>query len=242
MVPLFQNMLSAIAHVHSANIVHRDIKPENFLCSGELQNVKLCDFGFAVVLPESGRLTGVFGTPPYMSPEMLKSSHNTKSDIWSMGVMFFFMLSGGKYPYEPKERSSAGMKQAIKDGAQLRDFKSPQQVTVESKQLTIALLDRDPDTRLTAQEAMQHPFFWKGCKATSSSLSEMSTAAPSETSAATSERDAFNGGRDMSPLPSEVRDIAQTPAMKVMARTKMPTASKGQFVDKTPASTLIFDL
>lgn len=241
MVAVFQNMLSAIAHVHSVNVVHRDIKPENFLCSGELENVKLCDFGFAVALPESGRLTGVYGTPPYMSPEMLKTSHGVKTDMWSMGVMFHFMLSGGKYPYEPKERTSAGMKQAIKDGSQLRDFKSPSQVTIESKQLTIALLDRDAETRLTAQEAMQHPFFWKGCKGTSSP-SELSTAVPScESSAAVSERD-VSGGRDMSPLPPEVRDVTQTPAMKVMARRQIPTASKGQFVEKPRAATLIFDL
>jgi len=225
MVPVFQQMLIGIAHVHSANIVHRDIKLENFLCSGtNLESIKLCDFGFAIVLPASGSLTGVYGTPPYMSPEMLANAHDAKTDVWSMGVLCHFVLSGGKFPYEPMERTSAAMKKVVSDGAQLVDFEAPRNVTLEAKQFTMTLLDREKSTRPTALEALQHPLFCKVGRAHSPTPSEQSTVA--------SERDvAFSGGGDPSPTPSEL-DIAPTPAINVLAKQKsVPPmlASKGHF-------------
>lgn len=85
---LVVEMLLGVAHVHSVHVVHRDIKPENFLLGGDGgRRVKLCDFGLAAELPPGGLLSGVFGTSPYMSPEMAAGrGHGLATDLWSYGV------------------------------------------------------------------------------------------------------------------------------------------------------------
>merc|ERR1719296_155521 len=83
----FRGMLAGIAAVHSAGVVHRDIKPDNFICTARGRTVKLCDFGLAGLLCEDVvGLTGIYGTAPFLSPEMLKKlAYGTKTDVWSLG-------------------------------------------------------------------------------------------------------------------------------------------------------------
>lgn len=79
-------------------IIHRDLKPANILVHQEV--FKICDFGFAKLFGESGRMARTFvGTPIYMSPQVLSQKHYTsKTDVWSLGVMFYELLFG-KLPY-----------------------------------------------------------------------------------------------------------------------------------------------
>lgn len=160
-ISLFRQMLSAVAHLHSLHIAHRDIKFENFLCVGKgFECVKLCDFGFATTVQPGKKMTRAFGTPPYMSPEMVTGrSYDLKTDVWAIGVCCYFLLSGGHFPYEPTVRTSAGMKEAIAEGSDISaDFSTEKNVTFIAKNFTISLLDRNPSRRLTAEEALQHRF------------------------------------------------------------------------------------
>lgn len=99
---LFKEMTLGVDHVHRCRVVHRDIKPSNFLLGGPAcTTVMLADFGLAVTLPERGRLRGVFGTPPYMSPEMAGNcGHSTSTDVWSLGASCYLLFLGS-YPYAP---------------------------------------------------------------------------------------------------------------------------------------------
>merc|ERR1712032_1489498 len=109
---LFAQMLRACDHIHKLGIVHRDIKPDNFLTKQSV--VKMCDFGLADVMPATLGLCGVFGTAPYMAPEMLKNHrYGCKVDIWSMGVVAYVLLFG-EFPYTPAERTSLAMKRVIR--------------------------------------------------------------------------------------------------------------------------------
>jgi serine/threonine protein kinase len=103
-VPILQGILAGLEAAHAMGVVHRDLKPGNvFLArSGGVFSVKLLDFGIAKVMDAAGGMgtktsTGaLLGTPAYMSPEQVKSAKDVdgRSDLWSVGVMFYEMLTG----------------------------------------------------------------------------------------------------------------------------------------------------
>ena len=102
-VPIMNDILDAIAYAHEKGVVHRDIKPSNILISND-GKVKILDFGIAKILYDEGNIltkTGVrIGTVVYMSPEQVQCKESDiRSDIYSLGVTFFQMLTG-KSPYD----------------------------------------------------------------------------------------------------------------------------------------------
>ena len=90
----------ALDYAHKHNVVHRDIKPANVMYDPEIKQVKLTDFGIARITDSSKTKTGmVLGTPSYMSPEQLSGKKvDGRSDLFSLGVMFYQMISG-KLPF-----------------------------------------------------------------------------------------------------------------------------------------------
>ena len=110
-VELIKQTASALGHAHHHGILHRDLKPENIMIAEMTDGsemVKVLDFGIAQIMQgtaeedddfETDRLTSVgevFGTPPYMSPEQSKSTHDltTATDIYSLGIIFYELLEG----------------------------------------------------------------------------------------------------------------------------------------------------
>ena len=91
---IFQQLSSAIAYLHSLNIVHRDIKLENILIDGR-RNIKITDFGFSVYVVDK-KLKIFCGTPSYMPPEivMRREYYGPPVDCWSLGVLLYAMLCG----------------------------------------------------------------------------------------------------------------------------------------------------
>ncbi|CAD8093936.1 unnamed protein product [Paramecium sonneborni] len=90
----FYQIAQAILYLHEKDIVHRDIKADNIL----LQNsdVKVCDFNWSTFLPNGGKAKPCFcGTTEYMPPEIIrKEKHDKAVDIWSMGILLYYMLHG----------------------------------------------------------------------------------------------------------------------------------------------------
>jgi len=165
---MLRDMLLGLEYVHGRRVVHRDIKPSNFLiCTlGERAVVKLGDFGMAAKLPRhGGKLTGCYGTAPYMSPEMCASwGHDQSTDIWSFGATAYVLLCGN-FPYLPTEMNSKAMKLAILSGACRPTFTRPRGCQKASKQLEAflpRLLERSPARRCTAELALRLPL----CKET----------------------------------------------------------------------------
>ncbi|XP_061880388.1 calcium/calmodulin-dependent protein kinase type II subunit beta-like isoform X7 [Entelurus aequoreus] len=154
-----QQILEAVLHCHQMGVVHRDLKPENLLLASKCKNaaVKLADFGLAIeVQGEQQAWFGFAGTPGYLSPEVLrKESYGKPVDIWACGVILYILLVG----YPPFwDEDQHKLYQQIKAGAY--DFPSPEwdTVTPEAKNLINQMLTINPAKRITAQEALKHPW------------------------------------------------------------------------------------
>ena len=97
---------TAVLFLHSVGIIHRDLKPENVLISKTNSEitVKLIDFGFSRVLGKLDNLKDAYGTFSYASPEILnKTPYNFKTDIWSLGVIFYLIIVG-VHPFGENEK------------------------------------------------------------------------------------------------------------------------------------------
>jgi len=161
-------MLLGIHHCHSCSVVHRDIKPDNFLVGGENgQTIKLADFGLSAILPKRGMLSGVFGTAPFMPPEMLRIGvHNEKADMWSFAVVAYVLVYGA-FPYAPKQHGAKHMKQAIVEGNPPPSFEPAVRSRTHEKcaspsdtaaMFVKSLLKREPPLRPSAQDALSNPW------------------------------------------------------------------------------------
>ncbi|XP_078421697.1 calcium/calmodulin-dependent protein kinase type II delta chain-like isoform X24 [Cetorhinus maximus] len=152
-------ILDSVNHIHQHDIVHRDLKPENLLLASKCKGaaVKLADFGLAIeVQGEQQAWFGFAGTPGYLSPEVLrKEAYGKPVDIWACGVILYILLVG----YPPFwDEDQHKLYQQIKAGAY--DFPSPEwdTVTPEAKNLINQMLTINPAKRITATEALKHPW------------------------------------------------------------------------------------
>nr|XP_020460808.1 calcium/calmodulin-dependent protein kinase type II subunit gamma isoform X13 [Monopterus albus] len=152
-------ILESVNHIHQHDIVHRDLKPENLLLASKMKGaaVKLADFGLAIeVQGEQQAWFGFAGTPGYLSPEVLRKDPYGKSvDIWACGVILYILLVG----YPPFwDEDQHKLYQQIKAGAY--DFPSPEwdTVTPEAKNLINQMLTINPAKRITAEQALKHPW------------------------------------------------------------------------------------
>jgi calcium-dependent protein kinase len=106
---IIMKLLHAINYCHSFGVVHRDLKPDNIVFESpnnedeeeEEQennnfNIKIIDFGLSALKDKSEKLHTILGTPYYMAPEVLKGEYNEKCDIWSIGAIAYYLLTGSE--------------------------------------------------------------------------------------------------------------------------------------------------
>jgi len=153
---IVNQILSAIAYLHTVGIAHRDLKPENLLCSGEGEDeiVKLADFGLAKMFNGEEELMTSCGTPGYVAPEVLLcESYDKAVDMWGIGIITFILLAG--YPPFYADDDTA-MFERIMNCDYDFDDECWDNVSDIAKDFIQKLLVKDPEQRMTAEDAINH--------------------------------------------------------------------------------------
>ncbi|KAJ7973555.1 GPCR kinase [Quillaja saponaria] len=156
---VMKQLLEAIAHCHRLGIAHRDIKPDNLLFDSR-NNLKVADFGSAEWFGEEGSMSGIVGTPYYVSPEVLMGrNYNEKVDVWSCGVILYIMLAGIPpfYGESAAEIFEAVLRANLRFPT--RVFRS---VSPVAKDLLRKMICKDVSKRLSAEQALRHPWIISG--------------------------------------------------------------------------------
>jgi len=159
---IMREILQGLKCLHDHDIVHRDIKPENVLCCSREwpYKVKLADFGLADFVLEDtfgDKCTrGMYGTPYFVAPEVIRGeAYGAPVDVWSCGVLLYNMLSG-ELPFD-----GSNIKEVLKR-VKIGSFNFPDSewasISDEVKDLIQGLLAYNPRTRLTARQALEHPW------------------------------------------------------------------------------------
>eukprot|EP00002_Diphylleia_rotans_P012236 TRINITY_DN2395_c0_g1_i1.p1 TRINITY_DN2395_c0_g1~~TRINITY_DN2395_c0_g1_i1.p1 ORF type:complete len:324 (+),score=82.00 TRINITY_DN2395_c0_g1_i1:54-1025(+) len=153
-----RQITSAIEYLHAKGIVHRDLKPENLLCSSKDLNsdVKIADFGLSKMVSADAMLKTACGTPGYVAPEIIdERPYGPPVDMWSVGVIAYILLCG--FPPFYDDNIQVMYDQVL---ACQYEFPDPwwSQVSSEAKDFISKLLVLEPEKRLTAAQALQHPW------------------------------------------------------------------------------------
>ena len=157
---ILYQVLLAIRYCHKMRIVHRDIKPENILIVGRensgLLKVKLIDFGTAKIFNEFSKNKALVGSSYYIAPEVIRGKYDEACDLWSIGVIMYIMLVGTP-PFNGDEDDD--ILRAVSIGKYETSYPQYQSLSPEAKDLITKLLKFNPTERITAEDALKHPWF-----------------------------------------------------------------------------------
>ena len=171
---LMEEMLSAVLYCHQHGVVHRDIKLDNFMLESPSHDseVKLIDFGFACeVAPGHEKMFDKLGTPSYMAPELWEIRQNRRQathahdgkrewydsavDMWALGVTLFLLLSGQRPFFHQDIAERARM--ICEDPLDFPE-KEWRHISKDAKDFVSKLLTKDPKHRMSAHDALAHPW------------------------------------------------------------------------------------
>eukprot|EP01114_Cavostelium_apophysatum_P019706 TRINITY_DN6420_c0_g1_i1.p1 TRINITY_DN6420_c0_g1~~TRINITY_DN6420_c0_g1_i1.p1 ORF type:complete len:317 (-),score=37.23 TRINITY_DN6420_c0_g1_i1:62-1012(-) len=154
---IIRQAISGIAYLHNLGVAHRDLKPENLLCSVSDERVVVADFGLAKIFGRGELLKTHCGTPVYAAPEIIRGDnfYNKAVDMWSIGVITYVLLAG-YFPFYDKDPDLLGRK--IMAAEYTFPEKSWSKISESAKEFIKSCLVVDPHQRLTAEEAIRHPW------------------------------------------------------------------------------------
>ena len=168
---IFNQLLSAVNHLHKKNIVHRDLKPENIVLIESGNNevfIKLIDFGTSITI-KGKNLTQELGTIYYIAPEVFMNNYNEKADIWSCGIILYTMLCGHPPFCGNKENI---IKSKILHSKLVFPSKEFNKVSNEAIEYIKSLLSYNPEKRPSAEEALNNKWLLSTVNRGNKKLSE----------------------------------------------------------------------
>jgi serine/threonine protein kinase len=172
---MVRRIVSAVEYLHSENIVHRDLKPENLLLKSmeDKLSVKIADFGLSKIVGAEVIMKTACGTPSYVAPEVLEAhptGYGPAVDMWSIGVITYILLCG--FPPFYGDTLPIIFEKII---AAQYDFPAEywEEVSPAAKEFIKSLLVKEPEKRLTAKQALAHP--WLAGQASSTKLRKVNS-------------------------------------------------------------------
>lgn len=150
-------IISVVAYCHLQGVVHRDLKPENFLfiSKDDHSPLKAIDFGLSDYVKPDERLNDIVGSAYYVAPEVLHRSYGTEADMWSIGVIAYILLCGSR-PFWA--RTESGIFRAVLKADPSFDEVPWPSLSPEAVDFVKRLLNKDYRKRLTASQALCHPW------------------------------------------------------------------------------------
>lgn len=161
---VLRQITEGLAYLHKNNVAHCDLKPDNFLFSTQSKDspVKIIDFGMSKFVKRRHYFHSLRGTPYYIAPEVIQGHYSYHCDMWSLGVVMFVMLFG--YPAFHADNDDEifrlilrGFEPVVKKGYKAH-FPADIPCSDSAKDLIAKLLTKDTAKRLTAEEALMHPW------------------------------------------------------------------------------------
>jgi calcium-dependent protein kinase len=168
---MMHSILDVLTYMASKGVMHRDLKPENILLDKDF-NIKVADFGLATQVDVSEYLFKKCGTPGYIAPEVFsydqsnsETNYDDRSDVFSVGCIFFYLLFG--YPLFNAKKICQVL-EANKnctsefEGINIikRELNDPNsKISKDGLDLLLQLIEVDPKKRITAAQALSHPYF-----------------------------------------------------------------------------------
>ncbi len=166
---------SVIKYLNSYGVVHRDLKPENVMLSDKSDNpvIKIIDFGLTRTLAPGEKLSDGFGTITYVAPEVLsRKLYNKQIDVWSMGVILYLLLSGGKLPFDDDNDTKSD--EIIAKKVVHMDASFPEEDFGKRSKTAMLLINdclcKDPEKRITIDNFMKNE--WLNMNISSKGLAE----------------------------------------------------------------------
>ena len=150
-VKYLKQLSEGLKYLLSNNIIHRDLKPQNILIT-DVGDIKITDFGFARYFDNDILIQTICGSPLYMAPEIMKSQkYDYKSDLWSVGIIFYEMLVGNT-PF--KSKNIYELIRRIEND----EVKVPSKfkLSINCQNLLYSLLKKDPEERISWEEFFDH--------------------------------------------------------------------------------------
>jgi serine/threonine protein kinase len=159
---ILRQVVAAVKCLHDNQIAHCDLKPDNLLFKEKNSDdgIKIIDFNLAKFVSPIQNINKQCGTIFYMAPEVFDNNFSIHCDMWSIGVIMYIMLFGTP-PFGDNPNNYVAYRNRIKQGSFFYpdNLRGPNiHVSTTAKDLISKLLVKDPLRRLSALEALEHPW------------------------------------------------------------------------------------